>query len=206
MRIVLSTILIGILLVALPHSQSTTDSRPSGSLDRAFASSGRVSMDLSAGEYRISGSSENRIHMSWTVRDQDALADVRTAADVRGQEATLRTDGPDGRNNGHFKVDITVPTNSDLHVRLTAGELTIEGIEGNKDVALHAGEVRIDVGRPEDYRFVDASLWAGDIDARAFGVNKGGLFRSFDRGGNGRYRLKVHLKAGEIRLYSLTKP
>ena len=67
MRIVLSTILIGILFVALPHSQSTTDSRPSGSLDRAFASSGRVSMDLSAGEYRISGSSENRIHMSWIV-------------------------------------------------------------------------------------------------------------------------------------------
>lgn len=199
MRTIVITAIVGLALVALPESQSAQDSRPGGSLEQPFAANGRISMDLSAGEYRITGSPDSRIRLDWSVRDRDKLADVRARADVRGQDAAISTDGPD---NGGFKVAIAVPTRADLYVRLTAGELTIEGIEGNKDVALHAGEVRIDVGRPQDYRIVDASLWAGDLDASAFGVNKGGLFRSFDRGGNGRYRLKVHLKAGEIRLYS----
>jgi hypothetical protein len=95
-----------------------------------------------------------------------------------------------------------VPTQADLYVRLTAGDLRVESIRGNKDIELHAGDVDIDVGRPEDYQHVDASVWAGDLTAAPFHVNKGGLFRSFDWNGNGRYRLHARLKAGDLRLSS----
>src|SRR5262249_47241767 len=98
--------------------------------------------------------------------------------------------------------DITVPRQSDLHVRLSAGDLTIEDIRGNKDIELRAGDLRIDVGRADDYKRVDASLWAGDIKASAFNIFKGGLFRSFDWAGNGSYRLHAHLMAGDLHLYS----
>ena len=97
---------------------------------------------------------------------------------------------------------IEVPERSDLFVRLTAGDLRIEDIRGNKDVELYAGDARIDVGRAEDYHTVDASVWAGDIHAAPFHVSKGGLFRSFDWSGKGPYRLHAKLKAGDIRLYS----
>jgi hypothetical protein len=203
MRIILTPALVGLMFVAAPRSQTTPEARPSGSLERAFTGNGRISMDLSAGEYRITGTTGNRIRLDWSVRERDKLSDVEARADVRGRDATITTEGPD---NSDFQVEIQVPARADLRIRLTAGELTIEDIEGNKDVALHAGELNIDVGRPEDYGRVEASVWAGEVNAAPFQVNKGGLFRSFDWRGQGPYRLDARLKAGEVRLYSRLRP
>jgi len=158
-------------------------------------------MDLSAGEYRITGNPDNRIRMTWSVRPSDRLSAVEARTDVKGTQARILTAGP--RNN--FKVDIQVPSKADLYIRLTAGELRLDGVEGSKDVELHAGELRIEVNRAEDYSAVDAGVWAGEIHADPFNVQKDGLFRSFDWKGSGRYRLHAHLKAGEVWL-SDTKP
>ena len=106
----------------------------------------------------------------------------------------------DGPGHNDFRVTIRVPSRADLYVRLSAGELSLRGIEGNKDVELNAGEIDIDVGRAEDYGQVDAGLWAGEIEAAPFRMSKEGLFRSFDWRGPGKYRLHAHLMAGEIRL------
>jgi hypothetical protein len=176
----------------------TADGRVSDSLERAFVSNGRISMDLSAGEYRIVGRQDNRIRLDWSVRDADQLPMVKARADVRGREATITTDGP----TNHFRVAIQVPARADLYVRLTAGELKVENIQGNKDIESHAGEVDIDVGRAEEYHSVDASIWAGELHAAPYRVSKEGLFRSFDWKGRGPYRLHARLKAGELRLYS----
>ena len=80
--------------------------------------------------------------------------------------------------------------------------MDIRRVEGDKDVELHAGELDIDVVRAEDYKHVDAGVWAGELHAAAFRVAKEGLFRSFDWTGTGRYSLHAHLKAGEIRLHA----
>jgi hypothetical protein len=199
MRTALIASIFGVVLAALPAGQSGSQPpRLSNSLERTFAPGGEIHMNLSAGDYRISGAKENRIHVLWKVRNAEDLSRVRVQADVKGSEATLLTDGV---RNG-FEVEIHVPTRSGLRVRLSAGDLTVEGIEGNKDIESHAGDLTIDVGRAEDYRRVDASLWAGDLDAPPFNVSKGGLFRSFDWKGNGAYTLHAHLKAGDLRLVS----
>jgi hypothetical protein len=198
MRSVMLMAAIGAMLVASPGAQ-TAASRPSDSLDRPFAPNGKIRMDLSAGDYAISGSKDQRIHIRWSVRDADQLSRVHARAEVRGADASIATDGPS--NNG-LRFDIQVPDRSDLYVRMTAGDIRIEDVRGNKDIELHAGDVRIDVGRAEDYSSVDASVWAGDIKAEPFNMNKGGLFRSFEWSGHGRYRLHAKLKAGDLRLYA----
>jgi len=199
MRSMVVVSILGATLAALPAGQSSSQPpRLSDSLERAFAPGGEIRMNLSAGEYRISGAKDKRIHVLWKVRNAADLPRVRVQADVKGSEATLATDGV---RNG-FEVEIHVPARSSLHVRLTAGDLTVEGIEGNKDIESHAGDLTIDVGRAEDYSRVDASLWAGDLEAPPFNVSKGGLFRSFDWKGNGAYTLHAHLKAGDLRLVS----
>jgi len=178
---------------------SAQDSRTSNSLERAFPARGRVTMDLVAGDYHVTGSAENRVRLDWSVRDADNLAKVEARAEVRDRDLRITTNGP---SNNNLKFTIQVPNQSDLYVRLTAGDLTIEGIRGNKDVELRAGDLRIDVGRAEDYNKVDAGLWAGDLKASAFQIYKEGLFRSFDLTGNGPYRLHAHLLAGDLYLYS----
>jgi hypothetical protein len=197
MRMILTSALVATLLIAAPESQS--DTRPSGALERAFPANGRISMDLSAGEYRIAGTGDSRIRLTWSARDRHKLERTEAHAEVRGREAAISTDGPDDSN---LKVDIQIPRRADLYVRLSAGELTIEDIEGNKDVALHAGQLNIDVGRRDDYGRVEASVWAGEVNAAPYQATKGGLFRSFEWRGQGKYRLEARMKAGEVRLYS----
>jgi hypothetical protein len=197
MRTLAALALLGFVIVAAPSSQTAENPRLSDSLERPFPANGQIRMDLSAGEYHIAGSKENRVRLQWRVRDPEELSRVRAKADVRGREASIMTDGPE-----HFKVDIQVPRRADLYIRLTAGELSVDDIEGNKDIGLHAGELDIDVVRPEDYRSVSASVWAGEIHATPFHVSKEGLFRSVDWTGKGPYRLQAKLKAGEVRLHA----
>jgi hypothetical protein len=199
MRPVLAVILLGVALVAVPSMQSRESERTSDSMEKPFAGGGDIRMNLSAGEYRIIGTNTNNVRLQWTVRDPAQLWRVKARADIRGSRATIETDGP---NHGGMHAEIQVPTRSNLDIRLSAGEILIEGIEGNKDVDLYAGEVNVDVGRSTDYRRVDASVWAGEIDAPAFSASKGGLFRSLDWNGTGKYSLRVSLWAGEVRLYS----
>jgi hypothetical protein len=177
---------------------SAQEARHSSSLERAFSPNGSLKMDLVAGDYEITGSPEARVRIDWSVREADALRKVQVRAETRNGELRITTDGP---HNKGLKFRIRVPDPSHLYVRMSAGDLTIEDIRGNKDVELRAGDLRIDVGRADDYKKVDASLWAGDIKASAFRISKDGLFRSFDWKGPGAYRLHAHLMAGDLYLY-----
>src|SRR4051812_31364852 len=166
MRAVIATALLGAVLAGSPGAQ-VESTRASDSLERPFAQNGRIRMDLTAGEYHIEGSTDARVRIEWSVRDSDQLSRVRALADIHGSDANITTDAP--RNKG-LKVTIKVPNRSDLFVRLTAGDIQIEDVRGNKDIELYAGDVRIDVGRAEDYHTVDASVWAGDLHAAPFNV------------------------------------
>jgi hypothetical protein len=195
MRIPWAAALLAVTVVAAAAQSKA----PATSLEHPFAAGGRITMDLSAGEYEITGAADQRIRLDWEVEDR--LDEVDNRVTVKGTEARVATDGP----SGNFRVRIQVPAHSNLHIRLTAGEMAIKGIEGDKDVELHAGELDIDVIRPEDYSHVDAGVWAGEIQASPFRITKEGLFRSFDWSGKGKYRLHAHLKAGELRLHGPAK-
>ena len=161
-------------------------------LDKPFAAGGTVDMDLESGNYTIKPSDVNHVMVRWEDRDG-----VEVRIDTNGNNAKLRVVRTPHNN---FQAEIEVPRNSDLRVRLTAGNLDIGSIRGNKDIESHAGNVQITVGDPQDYRRVDASLWAGNIVANPFESNKSGLFRSMDWHGNGQYRLHAQLLAGNLTL------
>lgn len=163
--------------------------------ERKFVSGGRVRLDLAAGEYEIVASKDDRIRVSWDDRGKDAKVSLRI--DVQASKATVRTETPwkDGPT-----IRIELPRRTNMIVRLTAGDLKIEGIEGSKDVSANAGDVTISVGKREQYRYVKASVTVGDLTADAFNVNKDGLFRSFEWTGKGQYELRAHLMAGDLKL------
>ena len=61
-------------------------------------------------------------------------------------------------------------------------------------------DLNIDVGSAADYAHVTASVTSGGIDAAPFGESRGGLFRSFEKFGGGKYKLAAHVGAGQLTL------
>jgi hypothetical protein len=152
-------------------------------------------IEVRSGDIDIVGIEEPAIRVVCEVKDSDRAADISVAFDTKGELHVLG--GP--RND--VRIRIEVPGHTNLHVRSPAGELTISSVSGNKDIGLGAGDLTINIADPAEYSYAEASVKAGDIKASAFGVHKGGLFRSFKKElTGGKYRLKAHLGAGDVRL------
>ena len=165
-------------------------------VERDFSGGGTVRLELGAGEYRIVGTNDEKLRIRWSTRKPEDARRVRVSADVTGRAATVHTGGV---RNG-LRVDIEMPSRSDVRLDLSAGEVRMRGIEGSKDISMWAGEVSIEVGDTARYRRVDASVRFGEIGAQPFNVTKGGIFRSFHWNGSGEYVLRARLFAGEVRL------
>lgn len=166
-------------------------------VEKAFAAGGSIYMDLSAGGYTIEGTADPRIRIRYTTREPADASSVRATADVSGTQARIVVAGP---KNG-FSVRIGIPVRSDITVSLSAGDLVLGALEGNKDVSAWAGKIQVAVPKPDDYYSVQASVTAGQIRAEPFHVDKGGVFRSIAWEGKGRYSLRVRLTAGDVILH-----
>jgi hypothetical protein len=162
-------------------------------VEAKFASNGQIRMHLCPSGVSLIGRDDGVLRVSY----HPTTEDVRVRLQVSGSEAELRVTGCPHNN---FQLTVEVPKSSGLHVRMFAGQLDVRGVTGDKDVELSFGQLTMEVGEPDDYSHVDASVSSGELDAVAFSVNKGGLFRSFDHTGPGKFRLHVHVGAGQLDL------
>ena len=104
-------------------------------------------------------------------------------------------------HNANLRIRIEVPRKTNLRFHMGAGEVTVQDVSGDKDVDLYAGQIRILSTAGGIYKSVDASVDIGDVKAAAFGVDRGGFFRSFTKKlETGEYRLRAHVMTGEIDL------
>ena len=165
-------------------------------VDKPFAKGGVIRMQLAAGDYKIAGSPDEKIRVEWRADRAEHASNLKADAEIRGTTAVIATSG--FRHGIRFTIG--VPARSDIEIDMNAGDLDVRGIEGNKRVESWAGDVTIEVGPPDQYRSVEASVRAGDLNARPFNVSKGGLMRSFTWTGNGPYSLRVKLFAGDLTL------
>ena len=194
---------ITVLLLALSASTTLvpTEANQSAAQTTAkFAPGGVVRLHLSPGGYIIRPGDANTIQVTCDA-SQEQLKQI--SVKIRGSSASADVFISNTPHN-NFHATIEVPARTDLRVRMFAGEVVIDSIEGDKDVEVDAGRIEIRIPHPEQYGRRDASVHAGSIEASAFNVSKGGLFRSFEQKGPGRYRLHAHLATGEIQLRGTT--
>jgi hypothetical protein len=184
---------VGLILTGL--AAPTAAGQSTGKLERPFAPGRHLWMDLSSGGYIVQAGGDDKVVVRWDTKDPDSN-NIKVSLDARGNDAAIVTTG----DSGHSRFVVEVPARTDITVRLSAGDFRIEGVSGNKDLSSWAGNVVVEVRRPEEYRSVSASVTAGDLDASAFDVKKGGLFRSFSWKGPGTYTLEIRLTAGDVRL------
>lgn len=150
-------------------------------------------MDFCPGGIDLIGTDEPVVRVSY----HPPGGEIRVRIEVSGNRADVRLSECPSNN---FRARIELPKSSGLHVRMFAGQLIVDDITGDKDMELTFGQMIIDAGKAEDYARVTASVNSGSIDADAFDIHKGGLFRSFDRSGPGNLRLHAHIGAGQIEI------
>jgi len=178
-----------------PKIQSTEVGKSHMEFD--CAARGQLRLHVRSGEIRIVGSDDGKIAVDLTGKNVDKIQNVTARLTCTQAVADLHISG--GPKN-ELLITIHVPKSVDLYARIPAGEVTVEEIAGNKDVEMHAGELTIYVGKVGDYGHVDASVHAGEVDAKIFGDNKGGLFRTVSKDANGQYRLHAHVGSGQLTL------
>jgi len=164
-----------------------------------FPSGSKLRLHLRSGEFRIRGRNDDKIAVHLAGRNADRAREltVRFKRSESANQADLRVFGGPKNN---LQVTIEIPSSAMLFVRMSAGDLAVEGVSGDKDIELHAGELNISVGDARDYSRVDASVTSGDLEAPPFHESHGGLFRSFEKHGAGKYTLHAHVGAGDLTL------
>jgi hypothetical protein len=178
-------------MVAQDANLEEVDKSP---VEAKFTTGGQIRMDLCSSGIEIRGGNEDKVRVSYRPM---AGQDVRVRLQISGDRADLKVRGCP---HGNFQITIEIPRSTDLYVRMFAGELNVGGVHGDKDVQLHFGHLAMEIGKPGDCARVAASVNSGDLEALSFGVSKGGLFRSFEQTGPGKYRVYAHVGAGQLEL------
>jgi hypothetical protein len=179
---------------AMLHAE---DRRPEATVQKQFVSGGTIRLHLESGGYTVSPSDSDNIVITYHANSEARLRQVKVRIQLGTSSADVFvTDTP----NNKFEATIEVPRHSNLWVRLTAGELDVEAVEGDKNLELRAGALQVDIPHPQDYGHRDASVTMGSLESTAFDVSKGGMFRSFEQLGPGKYRLHPHVLTGDIDL------
>ena len=157
-----------------------------------------IAIESRSGEVDIVGKDQEGVRVTCTLDDLDRAKDVHIEFEQTGDFGKLLVRGGWVHN---LKVRIELPRRVDLKLRVPAGEVRVEEINGDKDIALGAGEINVSNVTGKEYRSVKATVDVGAVNAQAFGVGKGGFFRSFERDTpGGLYKLRAHLTSGNIQL------
>src|SRR5882762_1836310 len=159
-----------------------------------FPSGSQLNIHVRSGDVRVVGRDDNKVSVK---EDAEKAKEVKVRFERFDNSAELDVSG--GPKND-LRITIEIPKSTGLFVRMPAGQLEVSDIRGDKDVQLHAGELIVGVGNPGDYSHVEASVSTGGLEAAPFGESHGGLFRSFHKDGNGKYKLHAHVGAGDLTL------
>ncbi len=165
----------------------------------AFTSDGNIRMELDVGRVEVVGVAGDTITVSWhstSPRDErDVTATVQRTGD---DAATVVIDGP----GNHMRYRVEVPRQSNIAIRMHAGDLDVRGVVGSVDADLLAGNMDLRVADPSHYHKVIASVTLGSLSAPAWRTDTGGILRSLRKSGDGDYDLRASLLAGQLTIHS----
>ncbi len=175
------------------YEETRTDSRD-------FVGGGMLHVHLSVGDVHVRRSSDNKIHLRYTVksRREENVKEARADLDVRGSDAKLEFHAASGGNT-EFDVELQVPASTNLDVHAKVGDVTVEDVEGDKDLDLGVGDIRLS-GDHERYRLVHASAGIGDVRGADYGETSGWLGKTLKYRGEGKYELRARVGVGDINL------
>jgi hypothetical protein len=167
---------------------------------RDFVSGGMLHVHLSVGDVHVKRGDGTKIHVTYTIksRRERNVKDATMDFNVRGNDAVLEFHAPTAENTS-FDVELDVPAKTNLDVHAKVGDLTVDNIDGDKDMELGVGDVRVATDHA-GYRLVYASTGIGDVHSDGYGETSGWLGKSLRYRGQGKYELRAKVGVGDIHL------
>jgi len=167
---------------------------------REFAAGGFVHVRLSVGDLHIKRGNTDKISLHYTIksRREKNLQESTVDFNVHDKDATIEFHAS-SNSNTQFDVDLEVPQNTNLDVHAKVGDVTVEDVEGDKDLSLGVGDIRVGKGQA-GYRLVNASTGIGDVHGENYGETSGWLGKKLKYHGEGKYELRAHVGVGDIHL------
>jgi hypothetical protein len=167
---------------------------------REFAAGGYLHVRLSVGDVHIKRGDSSKIKLEYTVksRSEHNVKEAHVDFNVRGNDATIEFHAPTSGNT-NFDVELEIPQNTNLDVHQKVGDLSVDSIDGDKDLSLGVGDIRITTEHT-GYRLVRASSGIGDVNGEGYGETSGWLGKSLKYRGDGKYELRAHVGVGDIKL------
>jgi hypothetical protein len=167
---------------------------------REFVSGGYMHVRMSVGDLHIRRGDSTKIRLQYTVksRRESHVKEARVDFNVSGNDATVEFHAS-GSGNTKFDVELEVPANTHLDVHQKVGDLIVESVEGDKDLSLGVGDIRIS-SEHSRYRLVKASTGIGDVNSDGYGETHGWLGKTLKYQGDGKYELRAHVGVGDIKL------
>jgi len=190
-----------VVSLSAAHAAATSDwdYEETHSDSREFAAGGMLHVHLNVGDLHIRRGDSAKISLRYTVksRHERNVKEVHVDFDVRGNDATLDFHSPSG--NMQFDVELEVPSNTNLDVHEKVGDVTVDDVEGDKDLSLGVGDIHVNKGQ-SGYHLIHASTGIGDVNSDGYGETSGWLGKSLKYRGEGKYELRAHVGVGDITL------
>jgi hypothetical protein len=173
-------------------------------VSKSMPAKGTLVMEANVGEVRVIRSDEET-----TIRLQiepEAFYDASTVQswvrrfDVAGDRASIDLKLPKHQNNHQgARVTISIPAQTDVKLELGVGDLSIRGIEGNKDLHVGIGQLTVGVTDSAKYNDVRTATKIGDAEDAVFHQHSGGFFPKTQHTSlQGIYKLHATVGIGEV--------
>jgi len=199
-----------LILLAVPFAAAKEDFRETRSAVQPFVPGSTLHIDWRVGDLRIvKGTDAHNIHIQYTIHSdrESNLHEAQVQIQTRRNDTTIESRTPYFGNTS-IDADIEVPDPANLDVHLKVGDLRVEGITGDKTLAVKVGDIRVAVGDAPDYRMVRARTRIGDVDWSPKGWQtdnlnygeRGWLGGKLSYNSNGKYELRAEVSIGDIDL------
>jgi hypothetical protein len=194
------TIFVCLLLSPFCRASDHWDYEETHNEVRDFVAGGMVHVRMTVGDLHILRSDSNQIRVRYTIKSssESRVKNAHVNIDVHGRDAQIEFHASTSGNT-NFDVEIQVPQNTNLDVHEKVGDLTVENIEGDKDLQLGIGDIHVAFGRSA-YHLVRASTSIGDVNTSSGDVSAGLLGKTLKYEGDGKYELRAHVSIGDVTL------
>lgn len=186
-----------ILAVAVLLTTATATIGETKTEVRDFRPGGRIRVHVNVGDLHIVKGEGKQIRLSLEINPKHGQdpSRVGTTLDVRGSEANIDVHVP---RNTEVDAELQVPEPSAIAARVGVGDLTVDQMQGDKDLEVGVGDIQVDLEPTPNYRSVDVSTHIGDISQRPFGEAKGLMGGHLRYNGQGQYSLHAHAGVGDV--------